>query len=206
MSAQWSRHDSNHPQRSLARQQFGLDVAPRLQSTVQLRSTRKARVKMDPEKSVLFVCLGNICRSPIAEAVFHRILKDRGLTGTWKVDSAAIGEWHVGKLPDSRARKVMERHQLEMETLARQICTEDFSSFKYIFGMDSQNMLDLGGISPPDCPAVIEMLGVHHPAGQTIEIRDPYYDTGDAGFEKCYAECHACLSHFLDKIQPSKSN
>jgi len=98
--------------------------------------------------SVLFVCLGNICRSPAAEAVLRKKLSDRGLPcGEVFIDSAGIGSWHVGQLPDSRMRRVGERHGYKVNSRARQVREVDFARFDYIFGMDEENMRDLRSIA-----------------------------------------------------------
>ncbi|KAH9384047.1 hypothetical protein HPB48_026029 [Haemaphysalis longicornis] len=127
-----------------------------------------------PSKSVLFVCLGNICRSPIAEAVFRHVARERGVLD--QVDSAATGEWHVGKKPDERAIQCMRDHCVEMDHRARLVRSSDFRHFQYIFGMDEANMRDLRALAPSDSTAQIEMLGSYDPEGKSV-IRDPYYVT-----------------------------
>ncbi|XP_077549021.1 low molecular weight phosphotyrosine protein phosphatase-like isoform X2 [Haemaphysalis longicornis] len=152
-----------------------------------------------PSKSVLFVCLGNICRSPIAEAVFRHVARERGVLDQWEVDSAATGEWHVGKKPDKRAIQCMQDHCVEMDHRARLVRSSDFRHFQYIFGMDEANMRDLRALAPSDSTAQIEMLGSYDPEGKSV-IRDPYYDNGSQGFEEVYRQCLRCCQAFLDKV------
>ncbi|XP_075528881.1 low molecular weight phosphotyrosine protein phosphatase-like [Dermacentor variabilis] len=153
----------------------------------------------EPSHSVLFVCLGNICRSPIAEAVFRHIAKERGVLDDWDVDSAATGDWHVGSKPERRAIKCMKDHNVDMDHRARLVTTEDFSRFEYIFGMDEANISDLRKLAPKGSKAQIELLGKYDPQGKTI-IRDPYYDSGSQGFEDVYEQCLRCCKAFLDEV------
>ncbi|KAH9367032.1 hypothetical protein HPB48_022817 [Haemaphysalis longicornis] len=92
----------------------------------------------------------------------------------WEVDSAATGEWHVGKKPDKRAIQCMQDHCVEMDHRARLVRSSDFRHFQYIFGMDEANMRDLRALAPSDSTAQIEMLGSYDPEGKSV-IRDPYY-------------------------------
>jgi len=128
----------------------------------------------ESKKSVLFICLGNICRSPIAEAVFVNALKQSAKADSWTVDSAAIGNWHVGKGPDSRAISVLSQHNITTEHKARQVKKSDFLKYDYIFGMDHENIDDLKSIEPTETCAKIELLGSYDPNGELI-IEDPYY-------------------------------
>ncbi|XP_070507025.1 low molecular weight phosphotyrosine protein phosphatase 1-like [Chironomus tepperi] len=153
---------------------------------------------MSEKKNVLFICLGNICRSPIAEAVFIDIVKKRNLTDKFYIDSAAIGSWHIGKKPERRALETMKKHNLEYDNKARQITTEDFRKFDYIFGMDDENMSDLDERKPSDGKAKLLLLGDFDPKGERI-IRDPYYDSNSDGFEKAYVQSIRCCDAFLDK-------
>ncbi|KAK2713517.1 low molecular weight phosphotyrosine protein phosphatase 1-like [Artemia franciscana] len=153
---------------------------------------------MVDKKKVLFICLGNICRSPIAEAVFGHLVKEKGLDQKWEVDSAAIGDWHVGNRPDKRALKALGSYNLSTNHRARQIKTEDFNNFDYIFGMDEENIEDLETLAPQSPKAKLLLLGEFDPEGDRI-IRDPYYDRDDKGFEKCYQQCIRCCSAFIDK-------
>ena len=157
---------------------------------------------MESEKSVLFVCLGNICRSPIAEAIFINLLKQRKLESVWRVESAAIESWHVGKPPDARAIKVMSDHGIDPPSRAQQIKTSDFTEFDYIFGMDESNIFRLNGVSLMNATATakIELLGDYHPKEKGLIIEDPYYDTGDEGFKICYEQCVECLKNFLETV------
>lgn len=117
---------------------------------------------------------GNICRSPIAEAVFIDEVKKAGEESNWEIDSAAIGPWHVGRQPDHRGLATMKKHNLAYDNKARQIKAADFKKYDYIFGMDDENIDDLKGMYPKDGTAKILLLGDYDPQGERI-IRDPYY-------------------------------
>lgn len=128
--------------------------------------------------SILFICLGNICRSPAAEAVMRKKLDDIWPNGSnIKVDSAGIGSWHEGQLPDYRMRRTGKRHGYDISSRARQIKQADFSRFTYIIGMDYENISDLNSLARTDeerkkilCAADFM---THHPAYHTVP--DPYY-------------------------------
>lgn len=142
---------------------------------------------------------GNICRSPIAEAVFIDTVKKAGESDRWSIDSAAIGSWHVGRKPDYRALATMKKHSLPYDNVAQQIQMEHFNTFDYIFGMDTENMEDLKRRAPKGSKAKLLLLGDFDPEGDRI-IRDPYYDDGAEGFEKCYVQCVRCCEAFLHKV------
>nr|XP_018902598.1 PREDICTED: low molecular weight phosphotyrosine protein phosphatase-like [Bemisia tabaci]XP_018902606.1 PREDICTED: low molecular weight phosphotyrosine protein phosphatase-like [Bemisia tabaci]XP_018902617.1 PREDICTED: low molecular weight phosphotyrosine protein phosphatase-like [Bemisia tabaci]XP_018902623.1 PREDICTED: low molecular weight phosphotyrosine protein phosphatase-like [Bemisia tabaci] len=153
-------------------------------------------------KSVMFVCLGNICRSPIADCVMRHLVKERNLSG-WTVDSSGTGSWHVGSPADRRAQQILEAHGVDSTHTAKQIKKKNFSEFSYIFGMDEQNISDLKRSAPANSPAKIELLGDYDPQGEKI-IRDPYYDSDTAGFEKVYEQCLRCCTAFLEKVESKK--
>lgn len=116
---------------------------------------------------------GNTCRSPIAEATFIDLVKNAGYKRDWEIDSAAIESWHVGNRPNPRATAIMEKYSLGYDNRARQITTEDFHTFDYIFGMDDYNVEDLNNLKPQDAKAQIFLLADFDPEGEGI-IRDPY--------------------------------
>lgn len=132
-------------------------------------------------KSVLFVCLGNICRSPAAEGIMKARLKD-----LWPeddeffIDSAGIGSWHAGQLPDRRMREHGARHGYDFCSRARQVSRDDFDRFDYIIGMDNENMRDLEQLArnKDDRKKLMCMAGFmsRHPEYTTIP--DPYYGDG----------------------------
>ena len=99
----------------------------------------------------------------------------------------------------------MSSHGIEMETLARRVERDDFDGFRYIFGMDEDNIFELNGMSPEGHKAEIGLLGSHCPDQKDLIIRDPYYDSGDEGFEVCYQQCLKCLNAFLDKVEPGSA-
>uniref|UniRef100_A0A3P9PH99 Low molecular weight phosphotyrosine protein phosphatase n=1 Tax=Poecilia reticulata TaxID=8081 RepID=A0A3P9PH99_POERE len=127
-------------------------------------------------KSVLFVCLGNICRSPIAEAVFRKMATDSGVVDKWRIDSAATSTYEIGNTPDHRGQACMKRHGVPMSHVARQVTKDDFMNFEYILCMDESNLSDLNkkAKSVKNSTAKIELLGSYDPQNQRI-IKDPYY-------------------------------
>ena len=135
--------------------------------------------------NLLFVCLGNICRSPAAEAIMKKKLEEQGarLAGV-KVDSAGIGPWHEGQLPDSRMRRHGARRGYSIDSIARQIRREDFARFDIIFGMDADNMKALSRLARTGEERARLMCAAdfmtRHPGYDTVP--DPYYG-GPDGFE-----------------------
>lgn len=136
--------------------------------------------------SVLFVCLGNICRSPLAEAALRRECEAAGLDPV--IDSAGTGNWHVGQPPDERARAVAAEHGIDIGHLrGRQVGPSDFHDFGHVIAMDGQNLRDLAAIRPPGSAAKLSLL-FDHVAGRAGEdVADPYYGAAD-GFERTWAE------------------
>ncbi|XP_077442549.1 low molecular weight phosphotyrosine protein phosphatase isoform X1 [Stigmatopora argus] len=149
-------------------------------------------------KSVLFVCLGNICRSPIAEAVFKKMATDAGVVDKWHIDSAATSTYEIGNPPDHRGLDCMKRHGVPMAHVARQVTSDDFMNFEFILCMDESNLRDLNhkGNSVKNHKARIELLGKYDPQKKLI-IKDPYYGS-DEDFEKVYEQCQRCCKAFLE--------
>jgi len=131
--------------------------------------------------SVLFVCLGNICRSPLAEAALRAEAQKAGIAMT--VDSAGTGDWHVGHPPDRRAQAVALRHGIDISGYkGRQVSAADFHRFTHIFALDADNLKNLRRIRPSDGTADLRLLMDLVPGREGTGVVDPYY--GDnAGFD-----------------------
>ena len=131
---------------------------------------------------VLFVCLGNICRSPTAEGVFRRALEQAGLADQVEVDSCGVGSWHVGKAPDTRAQQAALERGIDLSELrARQLSEHDFTQFDYVLGMDQDNLRAMRALKPANSPAHVGLF-MDFAATPGTEVPDPYYG-GDEGFE-----------------------
>lgn len=154
---------------------------------------------MAQKKKVLMVCLGNSCRSPIAEAVFSNHLKRMNLNDFWEVDSAAILQYHVNKSPEPRAITTLNKNGITQYThKARVIKKEDFYKFNWIFGMDGGIVYKLCEMQPADSTAKIELLGEYDPTGE-LHVRDPLFDDDSAGFEKAFEQADRSIKEFLNK-------
>jgi protein-tyrosine phosphatase len=141
---------------------------------------------MTAKPAVLFVCLGNICRSPLAEAAFRREAELAGLDV--EIDSAGTGHWHVGEAPDRRARAVALRHGADIGGYrARQVRPEDFRRFSHIVALDTENLAALRRLKPKDGAAALSLLLDHVPGREGEAVADPYYG-GEAGFEVTWAD------------------
>ncbi|EYB89172.1 hypothetical protein Y032_0235g3193 [Ancylostoma ceylanicum] len=129
--------------------------------------------------------MGNICRSPIAEAVFLDIIKKRGISDQWKVESSAVIDFHTGKSPDRRAMETLKKFGITDYTHRARVTTiADFREFDYIFGMDNSNISDLESLAKETKgKAKIGLLGEYDPEGHKI-VPDPYYESGTAMFEQ----------------------
>ena len=126
------------------------------------------------KKSVLFVCLGNICRSPLAEAAFRREAERMGIDA--EADSAGTGDWHVGEPPDRRAIAVAAKNGIDISGLrARQVGPEDFGCFDHVVALDPQNLRDLKRMQPADAKAELSLLLDHVEGRQGEPVADPYY-------------------------------
>lgn len=133
---------------------------------------------------VLFVCLGNICRSPTAEAVFRQRLAGSPLAARVHLDSAGTAAWHAGKAPDARAQAAGARRGYDLSALrARQVNAEDFHRFDYVFAMDRDNLARLTELKPAGSRATLALLLDVDAQSAGQEVPDPYHG-GDAGFER----------------------
>lgn len=133
--------------------------------------------------SVLFVCMGNICRSPTAEGVFRHMVAESGLDGSIATDSAGTHAYHVGEPPDRRARAAAERRGVSLDGIrARRVADDDFERFDYVIAMDRDNLAMLTQQSDPDYHGKIRLF-LEYSAGHEDEVPDPYYG-GAAGFER----------------------
>lgn len=138
---------------------------------------------MDKTK-ILFVCLGNICRSPAAQGILQAIVDEKGLADQFYIDSAGTGNYHIGDLPDHRMRIHARRRGLELTHRCRQVRVSDFDEFDIIVAMDDYNLRDLRRLAPsPEAEAKVVPMGKYLTNTVFDYIPDPYYD-GAEGFER----------------------
>lgn len=152
-----------------------------------------------PARSVLFVCLGNICRSPLAEGVFRSVLEASGRAANVDIDSAGTNGYHTGEAPDPRSIAVARRHGLDIAgQRCRQLTAEDFDRFDLVLGMDQINMTAIERRRPQSSSA---LTGLFHQValGAAVQIPDPYYG-GETDFENVYRMVLAASKGLLSRF------
>ena len=150
---------------------------------------------------VLFICMGNICRSPTAEGIFRHVIEQAGQAHRFRVDSAGTHGYHTGKAPDSRAISAARRHGIDLSGLrARRVDDGDFYLFDYILAADISNLSALREMAPAGAEAHLSLLMSYAQGGNyPREVPDPYYGAGD-GFERVYQMVRAACEGLLQEI------
>jgi protein-tyrosine phosphatase len=146
---------------------------------------------------ILFVCMGNICRSPLAESIFRHRARDRGVLDRFVIDSAGTGDWHAGERPDGRMRGVARQRGVVVDGQARQVVPHDFERFDYLICMDDSNRRQLERFGAPK--AKLRLLLDADPSAPVREVPDPYYG-GRRGFESVYNLVDRACSALLDEL------
>ena len=152
---------------------------------------------------VLFVCLGNICRSPAAEAAFQHVVDEAGLTGDFVIDSAGTGAWHVGEQADPRMREAGRRRGMSVKSIARAVSPDDFDRFDHILAMDRSNLRALLRLAPPRHRAKIRLFRDLDPEAPGGDVPDPYYGESD-GFDEVLDMVSRTARALLDELRPPR--
>ncbi|WP_250476764.1 MULTISPECIES: low molecular weight protein-tyrosine-phosphatase [unclassified Caballeronia] len=151
--------------------------------------------------AICFVCLGNICRSPSAEAVMRDLVERAKLVGRIVVDSAGTGDWHIGEPPDERAQKAAKKRGYDLSTLrGRQVAAADFARFDLFIVMDDANAAALTAICPPEHRGKIRLLMEFATGDDSRVVVDPYFG-GEDGFEKVLDQCENACQGLLNALR-----
>ena len=153
-------------------------------------------------KKILFVCLGNICRSPAAEAIFNQKIKERDVENYFVVDSAGTGGWHIGNLPDQRMRTTALSKGIELTSRARQIEENDLYEFDHILVMDKDNLNAVKSLIKDDMHTMnskIKLILSYSKKSKLDEVPDPYYG-GQNGFEKVLDLLNDAIEELIDSL------
>lgn len=150
---------------------------------------------------IMFVCMGNICRSPMAHGVFRDLVEQAGLSHRFEVASSGTGAWHVGERPDARMRRTARQHGVSLDDLrAQQFTAEDFQHYDHIFVMDKDNLHDVLYLDRGEQYGhKVRLFRELDPEPGDFQVPDPYYG-GDQGFEKVYAMVERTARSLLDRF------
>jgi protein-tyrosine phosphatase len=149
---------------------------------------------------VLFVCMGNICRSPTAHGVFRDLVHKQGLGDSIEVDSAGTHNYHAGNPPDARSQATARQRGIELSDLrARRFMASDFIEFDYVIGMDHGNMADMRALRPPEARARLQLMLEYSDKYAQDEVPDPYF--GDEGFDLVFDMIDDAAQGLLDRIR-----
>ncbi len=151
--------------------------------------------------NVLFVCLGNICRSPLAEGIFKKLVKNAGLDALIFSDSAGTSRWHIDEPPDRRTIRIAEKNGIDLDHLGKQVLTEDLEKFDYILAMDNENYEEIIRFKDSEVfqKAKIMLMRDFDNQQSGADIPDPYYG-GPDGFQMVYDLLEESLANFLESL------
>jgi len=156
---------------------------------------------MTKKISVIFICMGNICRSPTAEAVFRHYVESAGMSEHILIDSAGTHDYHIGDKPDARAQRAAQQRGYDMSNLrGRQVGESDFRSFDYVLAMDMANLSILQRITPPDSDTRARLFLEYARHHSEREVPDPYYG-GEDGFERVLDMVEDAAQGLLEEIR-----
>jgi len=151
------------------------------------------------KRRILFVCLGNICRSPLGEGILRHRAAERGLSHLVETASAGTGGWHQGDPPDHRSIAVAKARGIDISTQrARQLTLDDFTTFDLIFAMDRDNLRNVVRLAPHDSPADIHLF-MDFVSGAMRDVPDPYYEQAEH-FERVFAMLDEGCAYLLDAL------
>ncbi len=163
---------------------------------------------MKDKVSVLFICMGNICRSPTAEGVFQSIVDAENLSRIIATDSAGTHDYHIGNPPDSRSQATAQHHGIDLSSLvARKVNPKDYKEFDYIIAMDNENLINLKSIQDrllTPAKASVHLFMEFAENWQNNEVPDPYYG-GDNGFEEVYEMVKDASQGLLKQISKNRN-
>lgn len=150
---------------------------------------------------VLFVCMGNICRSPSAEGVFNKLLSDERLLDRFSIDSAGTHAYHIGESPDLRSQKAAKEREVDLSKIrARKVVMGDFEDFDYLLAMDQDNYSNMLDACPEEYQHKIKLFLDYAPHAKTREVPDPYYG-GTYGFEEVLDLIEEASTGFIKELQ-----
>ncbi|WP_407691163.1 low molecular weight protein-tyrosine-phosphatase [Roseivirga spongicola] len=148
---------------------------------------------------VLFVCLGNICRSPLAEGIFRHKVKERGLEEVFKIDSCGTADFHIGEKPDSRSVANAKKNGILYSHRGRQLKKFDFNDFDYILPMDDSNIDNVAQLKPEGATAAVIKMRDFDEEGVGQDVPDPYYG-GENGFQLVFEILERSTENLLNKL------
>lgn len=148
---------------------------------------------------VLFVCLGNICRSPLAEGIFRKKVEDKGVGDRFEIDSCGTSNFHIGELPDPRTRANAIRNGIELNHRGRQFSKMDFEDFDYILAMDESNLKNINRLAPPSVKSKVMKMRHFDDLYCNADVPDPYYG-GEKGFQQVFEILDRSAERLLQQI------